>query len=223
MQIRQETTLTAEEYASTEAWTEASRPDCPQGCRTMMRGHGTYERKTPVVFRVRRWRCAQCRITVSMLPDFAAAGRPGGLQQIEDRLTALAACGSLWQAARRLHPGRVELANQVRQLRTLRSRAETLLAVLAVLLPDLFRGCPAELAAMRDRLGTASLLADMRRRLDSERLQPVPVPVGFRRPGRGDGSQTGPPTEGEACFPAAAGAQMAAAGDSAPDRRRRSS
>ena len=193
MQIRQETTLTAEEYASTEAWTEASRPDCPQGCRTIMRGHGTYERKTPVVFRVRRWRCAQCRITVSMLPDFAAAGRPGGLQQIEDRLTALAACGSLWQAARRLHPGRVELANQVRQLRTLRSRAETLLAVLAVLLPDLFRGCPAELSAMRIAVGTDSLLVGMRRRFGSGQLQSLPIPVGFRRPGRSGKPQTGPP------------------------------
>ena len=53
-----------------------------------MRGHGSYLRKTPVVFMIRRWRCAEFRITVSMLQDFAAAGCPGGLQQIEDGLMA---------------------------------------------------------------------------------------------------------------------------------------
>ena len=196
LQHRHETTQTAEEYASTEAWKKASRPDCPNGCVREMQGHGSYERKTPVLFRVRRWRCPDCLVpTVSMLPDFAAAGGPGGLQQIEDELMALAACGSLLQAAKRLHPDRDELANQIRRLRVLRSRTAALLAVLATLLPELFKGCPAELGAMRDRLGTGSLLLDMRRRFDSGRLQPVPNPVGFRRPGRGGGSQTGPPTQ----------------------------
>ena len=195
MQIRQETTLTAEEYASTEAWTKASRPDCPQGCERDMRGHGSYLRKTPVVFRVRRWRCAQCRITAGMLPDFAAAGRPGGLQQIEDDLMARVRHDSAWKAAKELHPGGgpIETGNMVRHLRTLQVRAEALLAVLAALLPDLFRGCPAELSAMRIAVGTDSLLVDMRRRFGSGQLQSLPIPVGFRRPGRSGKPQTGPP------------------------------
>ncbi|MDE0626821.1 MAG: hypothetical protein OXH99_10520 [Bryobacterales bacterium] len=37
--------------------------------REYMQGHDTYSRQTPDGMRARRWRCAECGGTVSMLPS----------------------------------------------------------------------------------------------------------------------------------------------------------
>lgn len=196
MQNRHETVLTAGEYNSREAWREARRPERCHSCGgSKIHGHGAYLRKFPVPFRVRRWRCAGCGATQSSLPDFAASRRPGALQEIEDALAGLARSGGEWRTALAL--SRVmggAPSNSLRRLRGFAAAASAVLAVLVTALPELFAGCPAELTPMRERLGTESLLFDMRRRMPSARLRHLPCPVGFRPRPRRHGSQTGPPT-----------------------------
>ena len=119
VQLRFQTTLTAEEYVSREAWRNASFPPCLKGrCRYdcgLMR-HGTYGRKTPVPMRVARFDCRECRTTISRLPDFAAARRRGFAAGDRGRHG-----GSRWipepvGGARRLYPHRDELSNPIRDL-----------------------------------------------------------------------------------------------------------
>ena len=152
VQLRYQTELTAEEHAGREEWRNATVPPCLKGrCRHrcgLMR-HGTCGRKTPVPMRVARFCCPGCRTTISRLPDFAAARRRGSLQEIEDDMIVLAGSPSRWAAARRLFPHRDELSNAIRGLRCAFAAVSAFLAAVVTLRPDLFRGCPAELPAMR--------------------------------------------------------------------------
>ena len=172
--------MTAEESVSREAWRNASFPACLKGlcgfdCGLMR--HGTYGRKTPVPLRVARFDCRECQTTISRLPDFAAAR---------------------WAAARRLFPHRDELSNPIRGLCGAFAAVSAFLAAAVTLRPDLFRGCPAELAPMRAALGTETLLVGLRREMRSQ-LHLLPPPVGFRPPGLGGKCPTGPPTPFEPC------------------------
>ncbi len=76
----------------------AASPTLGDGCGRAcgMARHGTYERKTPVVMPVDRCCCPGCRTTFSLLPDFAAARRPGSLQEIEDGMAVLAGSRGPW-------------------------------------------------------------------------------------------------------------------------------
>ena len=202
VQLRFETSLTAGDYVSRKAWTKASLPDCLRGrpgCDCRLLKHGTYQRKTPVPMHVARFDCRECRTTISCLPDFAAARHPGALQEIEERLVALAGTRSFWAAARAHHPDRDEMSNAIRSLRGLLAAVSAFLAAAVTLRHQLFRGCPPQLVAMRAALGTDTLLVDLRREMTGQ-LQLLPPPVGFRPPGRGGKSPTGPPTHCEPCF-----------------------
>ena len=148
--------------------------------------------------RVARSCCPGCRTTISRLPDFAAARRRGSLQEIEDDMIVLAGSPSRWAAARQLFPHRDELSNAVRGLRCAFAAVSAFLLAVVTLRPDLFRGCPAELPAMRAALGTETLLVDLRREMTNQ-LQFLPPPVGFRPPGLGGKCPTGPPTPFEPC------------------------
>ena len=127
--------------------------------------HGTCVRKTPVVMPVARFCCSECRTTFSLLPDFAAARRPGSLQEIKDGMAVLAGSRGPWAAARQLFPERDEMSNAIRGMRRAFAAVSAFLAIVATMRPDLFRGCPAELLAMRAALGTGTLLADLRREM----------------------------------------------------------
>ena len=205
VQLRFETELTAEEYVSREEWKNASFPPCLKGhcaCDCGLMRHGTYGRKTPIPMRVARFDCRDCQTTISRLPDFAAARRRGSLQEIEDAMIVLAEAPSLWAAARRLFPHRDELSNGIRDLLGAFMAVSVFLEAVVTLRPDLFRGCPADLVSMRAALGTETLLVDLRREMTSQ-LQFLPPPVGFRPPGTGEKSPTGPPTLFEPCSGAA--------------------
>ena len=159
-----------------------------------MARHGTYMRKTPLVMHVARFYCPACHTSFGILPDFAAARRPGSLQEIEDGMAAVAVCGSLWAAARQLRPDRYPegMPNAVRGLRCAFAAVTAFLAAAVTMRPDLFRGCPTELLAMRAALGTETLLTDLRREM-AEHLQLLPPPVGFRPPWMSGKFPTGPP------------------------------
>ena len=162
--------------------------------------HGTYERKTPVLMPVARFDCRGCRTTFSRLPDFAAARRPGALQEIEDGMAVLAGSRGPWAAARRLFPERDEMSNAIRGLRCAFAAVSAFLAIVVTMRPDLFRGCPADLRAMRAALGTETLLVDLRREM-TEQLAFLPPPVGFQPPVDGSGNaRPGRPTEGRTLF-----------------------
>ena len=149
-------------------------------------------RKTPVLMPVARFYCSGCRTTFSLLPDFAAARRPGSLQEIEDGMAVLTGSRGPWAAARELFPERDEMSNAVRGLRRAFAAVSAFLAIAATMRPDLFRGCPAELVAMRAALGTETLLADLRREMTAH-LPHLPHPVGFKPPWMGGKCPTGPP------------------------------
>ena len=157
-----------------------------------MARHGTYVRKTPVVMPVARFYCRGCRMTFSLLPDFAAARRPGSLQEIEDGMAVLAGSRGPWAAARQLFPERDEMSNAIRGLRRAFAAVSAFLAIVATMRPDLFRGCPSELGAMRAALGTETLLVDLRREMAAH-LSLLPSPVGFKPPWTGGKFPTGPP------------------------------
>ena len=202
VQLRFETELTAEESVSREAWKNATFPPCLKGrseCDCGLMRHGTYGRKTPVPIRVARFDCRDCQTTISRLPDFAAARRRGSLQEIEDDMVVLAEAPSRWAAARQLFPQRDELSNAIRDLYGAFVAVSAFLLAVVTLRPDLFRGCPADLVSMRAALGTETLLVDLRREMTNQ-LQFLPPPVGFRPPGLGGKSATGPPTLFEPCL-----------------------
>ncbi len=73
VQIVYECGHTSESYVSEEAWRKASILRCPI-CRADIDRHGTYERKIPYGIKVARFYCRPCGLTVSLLPDFLAAG-----------------------------------------------------------------------------------------------------------------------------------------------------
>ena len=160
VQLRFETDLTAEDYVSRREWRNASRPPCLKsgsGRACGMARHGTYERKTPVVMPVARFYCGGCRTTFSLLPDFAAARRPGSLQEIEDGMAVLAGSRGPWAAARQLFPERDEMSNAIRGLRRAFAAVSAFLAIVATMRPDLFRGCPSELGRCAPRWGRRSV------------------------------------------------------------------
>ena len=71
-------------------------------CKGRIQGHGTYARQTPDGMRVRRWRCAQCGGTVSMLPSCMAAHLHGSLEEVEEAVGA--AQGEPQPTPREVHP-----------------------------------------------------------------------------------------------------------------------
>ena len=197
LQIRYETKLSAEDYVSTEAWRDARLESCPNhpdgGCSFAR--HGTYGRKTPAGARVPRWYCPDSHTTFSMLADCLAARTPGTLDAFEAAVAAFEAAPGVQAAARQARPGH-HISDRGAERRWIRWRAECVHAFLAIvigLFPDLLQGAAPEIAAFRARLGTESVLRDLRG-LCAAHLRHLPPPVGFRPPGTGPGTGRDPPT-----------------------------
>ena len=191
------TGLTAEEYVSTEAWRDARLEVCPNhpdgGCS--LASHGTYERKTPAGTRIARLYCRESHTTFSLLPEFLAARTPGTLDQVEEAVVAFETAPGVQAAARQARPGH-HISDRGAERRWIRWRAQSIhrfLAIVIGLFPDLFQGAAPEIAAFRARLGTESVLRELRG-LCAAHLQHLPPPVGFRPPGTGHGTVRGPPT-----------------------------
>ena len=86
VQLTHETDHSVADYVSMKAWRDAKLERYPVhpggGCRIAR--HGTYGRKTPSGLRVVRYYCPDARLTLSLLPQFVAAGMAGTLQSVED-------------------------------------------------------------------------------------------------------------------------------------------
>lgn len=123
---------TSGSYVKQEGWKSASIVRCP-ACKRRIPRHGTYARKTPEGTRVARFYCRPCKMTVSLLPDFLAAGYCETLAVQRAALEAVKAHLTFDDAARATRP-EIELQGARRWLRRrLRRHALTTLIVATVL------------------------------------------------------------------------------------------
>ena len=186
LQLRYETGLTGEEYVKAEAWRDARLERCPihphGGCS--IRGHGTYERKTPRGAKVPRWYCRESHTTdqpSGRLSGGASAGHAGR-------------CGSGCRGGRggaepggcggRAAHGRVELPGAVRWVRRRVRLIHDVLSRIIGLIPDRLAGCAATMVAVRARLGSDRALMTLRA-LVAAQLAMLPSPLGFQAHGIG--------------------------------------
>lgn len=180
LQLPHQTECTDSEYVNTEGWKEAPRPEkCPLAdkCKGRIQGHGTYSRQTPDGMRVRRWRCAQCGGTVSMLPSCMAAHLQGSLEEVEKAVGA--AQGEPRPAPEEVHPSaHIEPQGAARWLRRRVRRVVAGLQVAGTLLPDRFAGLPPTVEAFRGALGGKPALGRLRKAAAAQ-LQQLPCPIGF--------------------------------------------
>lgn len=180
LQLSHQTECTDSEYVTTEGWKEAPRPKkCPleDQCKGRLQGHGTYARQTPDGLRVRRWRCAQCGGTVSMLPSCMAAHLPGSLEEVEQAVGA--AQGEPRPAPEDVHPSaHIEPPGAARWVRRRVRRVVAGLRAAATLLPDPFAGLPPTVEAFRGALDGQPALSGLRKAAAAQ-LQQLPCPIGF--------------------------------------------
>lgn len=185
VQLRYECSLTGEDYVSRQAWREASLARCPLhphgGC-TFHR-HGTYRRKTPPGTRVARWYCKQARCTFSVLPDCLAARWRGELDAFEHAVAVAEQAPSLQAAAETLRADSVEPQSALRWLRRRRAALHANLITLKGLMPEHFADCIASVCALREHLGTPTLLRTLRD-LAAAHLLALPAPLGLAPPAR---------------------------------------
>ena len=176
IQFRSATKSSVGEYIDTKGWRLASSPPCQcgKGEDCVMTFHGTYARKHPEYMEVPRWRCRLADTTFSKLPDCLAAQMPGALQHLEDIVVAWSGGASLASLAREFFSRSSTSAGRRHVKRTILA-VERCLRPVPGLRPDLFSGFPVGLMAMREQLGTTSLLVDLR-----EQCEPL-LPV-LRRP-----------------------------------------
>lgn len=188
MQVRFATNLTSEQYVSQQAWRWPSIERCPVHGSTDcgIRAHGSYERKSPAGLRIPRLYCRQGRVTVSLLPDFAACRLSGTLDELETAVELAESAPTLATATRALRP---ELDDERSAARWLRRRVQairTALLALVTSLPELAGTFP-RLAAVRERLKVDSPGVLVRLRAIGASLLPsLPAPLGLsprRTPG----------------------------------------
>jgi transposase-like protein len=120
---------TSESYVSEQGWHDASIEQCPQ-CRRAIRRHGTYERKCPAGLRIARFYCRACHLTVSLLPDFLAAGYSDTLAVFETAVDAVASTSTFDEAAARARPD-IELQGARRWYRRRQQRRALLVLLKA--------------------------------------------------------------------------------------------
>jgi hypothetical protein len=165
VQLRQEPALTFQEYVTDEGWRTATLSCCP-ACEAPVISHGTYGRKLPSPARIARFRCAPCRMTIGMLPDFYASRRPGLLDDIEETVAIAESARSREDAAERVRPAddanAVTLAGALKWLRRRVRAIHGLLATVIGLMPARFEGCAPTIASFRERLGTTRVLVELR-------------------------------------------------------------
>jgi hypothetical protein len=188
--------LSTEQYKSQRSWETASLEVCPfaaaGGCELgwdlgggscRLRRHGSYERSGGGIA---RFLCMSAHRTISLLPDFMAAGATGSLQGIEDAADRVERhVGSLEQLAEEQRPmadddpDTVRVAGAVKWLRRRRSWVAAVLVVARQLLPERLAGCVLTLAAFRAALGVTQVLVTLRQLL-AARLGDVPAPIGLK-------------------------------------------
>jgi hypothetical protein len=181
MQVRFATNLTSEQYISQEAWRWATIERCPihQKVDCGIRSHGSYQRKHPYGLRISRQYCRLARVTISLLPDFAAARLSSTLDEVEAAVSCAEASPTLTAAARALRPELGEERSAVRWLRRLVQAIRTALTALVSSLPELM-GTHPRLAAVRERLKVDSPGVLVRLRAIGASLLPsLPTPLGL--------------------------------------------
>ena len=105
---------TSEGYVTDCGWEQASIQRCPV-CHKGIRSHGTYARKFPAGTRIARFYCRPCHVTVSLLPDFLAAGYGETLDVQGNAVDAVERC-STFEAAQEVRPD-IQLQGARRWLR----------------------------------------------------------------------------------------------------------
>jgi len=106
---------TSESYVIEEGWRDASIERCPR-CRATIPRHGTYARKVPDGTRIARFYCRPCKMTVSSLPSFLAAGYSETLAVQKGAVASVGAHPTFDAAARAMRPD-IELQGARRWLR----------------------------------------------------------------------------------------------------------
>lgn len=105
-------------------------------------------------------------MTIGLLPDFYASRTPGLLESIEEVVAIAESARSVEDAAERARPAddvdAVTLAAAVRWVRRRVRAIHRVLATIIGLLPALFEGCAPTIASFRERLGTTSVLVELR-------------------------------------------------------------
>lgn len=165
-------------------------------------GHGSYERKLPTPARVARFYCRPCHVTIGLLPDFYASRKPGLLADIEETVAVAEQATSLEAAADRVRPAEADdaitLAAAIRWVRRRVDAIHRVLATVIGIVPTRFEGCAPTIASFRERLGTTSVLVELReicaRHLGAlaAPLGLVAAPGGWVRPRRRLQQSTGP-------------------------------
>jgi len=185
VQLRLSSGQTGDEYVTRALWCQATLACCPihgAGARCGFARHGTYQRRTPPGTRIARWYCPQGHRTFSLLPEHLAARLAGTLAELERVVEVVEASRSMEAAADTLRPDPIGLAGALRWVRRRVTAVHRVLAVAITLLPLVLTGCPPRLGAVRQRLGCATVLVDLRQRLGAH-LQALIAPLGFRHRG----------------------------------------
>ena len=135
----------------------------------------------PAGIRVARLRCPKAGVTISLLPDFLAARMTGTLREVEQAVATAEQAESREAAAGQLRPAdEAEAVTLPSALRWLRRRLVPVRAALlaaVTLLPEL-TGCAPTVGALRERLGVAEVLMDLRS-LTAGPLRALCAPVGL--------------------------------------------
>lgn len=187
MQLRFETELTFEQYATGRGWEQATLPTCPfhpgGGCG--LSGHGTYMRKVPRVAWVARWYCPQAHATIGLLPDFYASRLPGTLDALEETVARVEAAVPVEKVAEDVRPAEapdaVTLPTAVRWVRLRLELVRAVLVAVLGLFPDRFAPGPPTIRHFRDRLGTDQALVALRV-IAEAKLHVLPMPLGLVPP-----------------------------------------
>jgi hypothetical protein len=183
MQLRFKTPLNSRQYVAEKAWRDASLENCPlhpQGGCSFAR-HGTYKRVDPPGTRIPRWYCPEGHCTFSLLADCFATRLPGTLTDLERVVVEVERARSLEAAANALRLDDVCLPGAIRWTRRRVRQVHTALQVLFDLIPECRCGCQPTVSALRQWLGVAWVLPQVRE-MAAVYLGVLPSPVGFAAP-----------------------------------------
>lgn len=180
MQVRLRTELTAEQYITGEQWSNAKF--WPSGLHPGrgFRRHGTYSRRKPSGLRVTRWYSRDKHVTVSALPDFAAARVSSSLGEIEDVVADVEQASgemSFEHIAGNLRRD-IGLPGAMRWVRRRMLWVSAALTTIRGLAVDKLAGCALSVEQFRLRLETDCVLVRARE-IATKNLARFPAPVGF--------------------------------------------
>ena len=184
MQLRLASTLTFEQYVTTQAWKQATLDACPlcEAGTCRLERLAPYLRKVPVVAFVARFYCHRQHVTFGLLPDFYASRVPGLLDAFERAAASVEAGGGMERAANTMRPAdapdAVTLDAAVAWVRRRVAWVRALLATVGSLLPALFAGVERSVLAFREHLGTTSVLVALRG-IGARHLHALPRPLGL--------------------------------------------